>query len=74
MSRPKLIASAVLALLLLIVILQNTEAVETRILFLSFSLPRAILLFGTTLLGFVLGVIVAFRSGRHRTGGSGPSP
>jgi uncharacterized integral membrane protein len=40
---------------LLIVVLQNTQAVETKILFTSFSMPRAVLLFGTAIIGFVLG-------------------
>lgn len=65
MARWKLIASAVLALLLLIVVLQNSEAVETRVLFLSFTLPRAVLLFGTAIVGFLLGVLVTFRAGKR---------
>jgi uncharacterized integral membrane protein len=54
-ARAKLIITAILALLLLIVVLQNTQAVETKILFTSFSMPRAVLLFGTAIIGFVLG-------------------
>jgi uncharacterized integral membrane protein len=66
MARAKLIITAILALLLLIVVLQNTQAVETKILFISFAMPRAVLLFGTAIIGFVLGVLVAFRAGKKR--------
>ena len=59
MKRFKMISIAVLAILGVIIILQNTEQVETRILFLSITMPRAILLMGTTLIGFALGVLVA---------------
>jgi len=60
MERFKLIATAILALLGAIIILQNTEPVETKLLFLSITMPRAILLIGTTLIGFALGVLVSF--------------
>ena len=64
MARAKLILVTVLALVLIIVIMQNTQAVETKILFLSFTMPRALLLVATTLVGFVLGVLVTFRQTR----------
>lgn len=60
MNRFKMIATAILALLGIIIILQNTEPVETKLLFLSITMPRAILLMGTTLIGFALGVLVSF--------------
>ena len=60
MQRLKLIAIAILALLGVIIILQNTEPVETKLLFGSIIMPRAILLMGTTLIGFALGVLVSF--------------
>ena len=56
----KMIATAILTLLGIIIILQNTEPVETKLLFLSITMPRAILLMGTTLIGFALGVLVSF--------------
>ena len=59
MNRFKMISIAILALLGIIIILQNTEQVETRLLFLSITMPRAILLMGTTLIGFALGVLVS---------------
>ena len=60
MQRFKIISIGILALLGVIIILQNTEPVETKLLFLSITMPRAILLMGTTLIGFALGVLVSF--------------
>ena len=59
MNRFKMISIAILTLLGIIIILQNTEQVETRLLFLSITMPRAILLMGTTLIGFSLGILVS---------------
>ena len=61
MTKFKVILLAVVGLLVLIVVLQNTEAVETRLLFLTVTMPRAVLLFGTLLIGFALGVLTAGR-------------
>ena len=61
MSKFKIIVMAVIALLTLIVVLQNTQMVKTQILFFSIEMPRAALLFGTFLIGFVLGVLAARR-------------
>ena len=60
MERFKIISIGILALLGVIIILQNTEPVETKLLFLSITMPRAILLMVTTLIGFALGVLVSF--------------
>ncbi len=66
MTRTKLIIAGILALLVLIVILQNTAAVETRIFFVTITMPRAVLLIGTTLVGFILGVLMAFRLAKQK--------
>ena len=60
MERFKMILIGILALLGVIIILQNTAPVETKLLFLTITMPRAILLMGTTLIGFALGVLVSF--------------
>jgi uncharacterized integral membrane protein len=60
MNRVKMTFIAVLTIIGVIIILQNTEQVETKILFLSIAMPRAILLMGTTLIGFALGILVSF--------------
>jgi len=65
-AKYKLIGAGVLALLILIVILQNTENVQTEILFFSFSMPRALLLFFATFIGFLIGLftsVVTLRDG-----------
>jgi uncharacterized integral membrane protein len=59
MERFKLISTAILALIGVIIILQNTEPVETKLLFFSITMPRAILLMATTFIGFSLGVLVS---------------
>ncbi|MEM7316988.1 MAG: LapA family protein [Planctomycetota bacterium] len=48
------------AIVLLIIVLQNTEVVETKLLFVTLSMPRAVLLFSTTAIGFVLGLLTRF--------------
>ena len=60
MERFKLVSIAVLVGLGIIIILQNTQPVETKILFMTITMPRAILLMVTTLIGFALGVLVSF--------------
>ncbi len=67
MPRVKLIGGAVLAVLVLIIILQNTESVETRILFISVVMPRAALLFMTLVIGFLLGVLASWRMSKRNT-------
>ena len=57
----KWIAIAIVALLTVIVVLQNTESVDTKLLFLTLSMPRAALLFGTLVIGFVAGVALGNR-------------
>ena len=59
MKRAKLIAFLVLAVLGIIILLQNTETVETKVLFITMTMPRAVLLFITTMVGFALGVLVS---------------
>ena len=67
MTKFKVVALAVVGLIVLVVILQNTEAVETKLLFVSVTMPRAVLLFGTLLIGFALGVLTAGRLARKPT-------
>jgi uncharacterized integral membrane protein len=59
MNKLKLVAIAVIGLLVLIVVLQNTQAVETNLLFLTVTMPNAALLFGTLIIGFAVGVLTA---------------
>ena len=57
MARIKLVAILVLAVLAVIVVLQNTQAVETRLLFATVTMPRAVLLLVAAVIGFALGVL-----------------
>ncbi len=59
MSRWKLAVMAAIAVLTIIVVVQNTQAVETKLLFMTLTMPRAVLLLVTLLIGFVLGVVSA---------------
>ena len=61
MTRTKWLMAGVLALVVLIIVLQNTAAVETKILFFTLTMPRAVLLVGTTLIGFIVGLLVSYR-------------
>ncbi len=60
-NKIKIAAAAVVAILAIIVIFQNTEVVETRLLFITVSMPRALLLIVTLLLGVLLGLMTAVR-------------
>jgi len=59
MKTARLIVLSVLAVLVVVVVLQNTEAVETKILFMTVTMPRAVLLFITATLGFAAGILTA---------------
>ncbi len=60
-NRIKIAVAAVVAILVIIVIFQNTEVVETRLLFIKVGMPRALLLIVTLLLGVLLGLMTAIR-------------
>lgn len=53
--------------LLIIVIIQNMETVETRILFMTLSMPRAVLLFLFAAIGFALGLYHAAYGKKRRS-------
>jgi len=59
MKKFKLIIVVIVSVLALIIFLQNTESVETKLLFMTVTMPRALLLISTFLIGFVAGIIVA---------------
>lgn len=61
MARVRMIAIAVVGTLILILVLQNLEVVETNILFFTVSMPRAFLLAFTALAGFIVGVLVSLK-------------
>ena len=61
MKNLKLIAAVVVGILVVIVMLQNTHEVETRLLFVTITMPRAVLLLVTLVIGFVIGLLVSGR-------------
>jgi len=61
MKKWKLWAAAALALLILIVVLQNTDSVETHVLWITVTMPRVLLLLVTLLAGVVVGLILGDR-------------
>jgi len=62
----KVIVAGVLAVLVAIIAFQNTEQVQTHLLFTSVTMPMAILLFVTAACGFVAGAVLYPRIGRSR--------
>lgn len=67
MSRWKLILAIAGAALFIVILIQNTSPVDTRILVWSVPLPRAILLFVTFAIGFIVGALWVARRGRAKS-------
>lgn len=59
MAKAKLIAALVLVAIGLIIVLQNTQPVETKFLFMAVTMPIAALLTITMLIGIAVGILVA---------------
>jgi uncharacterized integral membrane protein len=68
----KLWLALFLALLILVVIAQNTEVVTMKFLFWEASLSRVVLLLLTLIVGFVVGFVVAKMPRRKK--GAAPPP
>lgn len=68
MPRVKLVTILVLAVVAVVVVLQNTQAVETRILFATVTMPRAVLLLVAVVFGFSLGVVVSLAVVKKKAG------
>jgi uncharacterized integral membrane protein len=58
MRNLKLIAAAILAILVAVLVVQNTEPVETHLLFATVAMPHAVLIFISSAAGFALGVLL----------------
>ena len=56
----------ILLALAAVVILQNTESVETRLLLATITMPRALLLAVTFLFGAVFGLVLGVRGSRAK--------
>jgi uncharacterized integral membrane protein len=63
----KLVALVVVAVMAIIIFLQNTEMAEARIFFLRIEMSRALLLILTFALGLLTGILVAVNFLRRKT-------
>jgi uncharacterized integral membrane protein len=61
MKNWKVWTAVALAILVVIVVLQNTQPVATQILWITVEMPRVLLLVITLLVGVVIGVLVGGR-------------
>ncbi len=75
MKKLKIVAIVVISILALVVFLQNTDSVETRLLFMTVTMSRALLLILTFILGFAAGIITTSyvlrkspKAGKNRKG------
>jgi uncharacterized integral membrane protein len=59
MKKFKIVLIIIILLIALVVSLQNTDAVETKFLFATVTMPRVLLLLLTFTLGLVAGLIIA---------------
>jgi putative membrane protein len=66
MQKVKLVILLVLAALAIVLVLQNTQSVDTRLFFVTVTMPRAALLMLTLLMGFICGIlaVIAVRQKR----------
>ena len=69
MKQIKHIATIVLAVLGIVIALQNTDSVETQLLFVTVTMPRAVLLFITLLIGFVSGLFASMFFSKNGSSG-----
>lgn len=60
----KIISLLIMAVLAVILVLQNTHMVVTRLLFVTISMPLAALLALILLIGFACGVLASLKVGR----------
>ncbi len=65
MAKFKLYTALALILLLLIIVLQNTGEVETKLLFISVTMSRAALLAITLLIGMAAGMLLTLSLGKR---------
>ena len=66
MKKIKLVLIVILLVVIAIIILQNTESVETHLLFYTITMPRALLLLSTACLGYIIGLFSAIHIGRKQ--------
>ena len=74
MRKVKLIAIVVVSILTIVILVQNTEPVQARILFARVQMSLALLMMLTFFLGFIVGILVPTYFLRKPSGKSKPGP
>jgi uncharacterized integral membrane protein len=74
MRKVKLIAVIVVSILTIVILLQNAEPVQARVLFATVQMSQALLMMLTFVLGFVVGVLVPTYFLRRKGGKAKPEP
>lgn len=59
-TKIKIAAVVILLIVVAIIAFQNRESVDTRLLFVTVTMPRAALLFVTLVIGFACGVLATW--------------
>lgn len=65
-TKGKIIGAVILAILAVILIMQNRESDTTHILFLEVTMPRAVLLLLTLVIGIGIGLLIAVSMSRRQ--------
>ena len=65
-TQAKLVVALILIVVAVVLLVQNTESVETKLLFATVAMPRAILLLVTLAIGSGAGMAVAGLLGRRK--------
>ena len=66
MDKMKPVLALILIAAVLIVVFQNTEAVSTKILFMTVTMPRAALIAVTLLVGILVGILFTLGLSKRR--------
>jgi len=74
MRKVKLIAIIVISILTIVILVQNTEPVQARVVFVTVQMSRALLMMLTFVLGFVVGILVPTYFLRKTGGKAKPGP
>ena len=74
MRKVKLVVIIVISILTIVILLQNAEPVQARVLFATVQMSQALLMMLTFVLGFVVGILVPTYFLRKTGGTAKPSP
>ena len=66
MKKAKHVLIGIVVVLVVIIAFQNTAAVDTQLLFATVTMPRALLIVVTLVIGFALGLLTAMKVGPSR--------